>query len=233
MILKTIRHLFFDLDHTLWDFDRNSAEVLEELFHKYKLGELGIDSFELFHTAYKERNALMWEQYRLGKITKTELRDQRFILTFWDMGLDTDLVPKEMGVEYLLLAPKKNHLFPHAHEVLSYLKEKYTLHIITNGFEEAQHIKLNSSDLTKYFKEIIISEHTGYKKPDIRIFHYSAEKANATPEECVMVGDGLEVDILGAQSAGWDTVFFNPHGTEHNEKPTFEIRSLDALMELF
>lgn len=231
--MKNYRHLFFDLDHTLWDFDRNSHEVLEELYHKYNLGELGVSSFELFHAAYKERNAMMWEQYRLGKISKAELRDNRFMLTFWDMGLDSELAPKEMSVEYLQLSPTKTNLFPHAHEVLNYLKDKYTLHIITNGFEEAQHIKLKSSDLTKYFKEIIISEHTGFKKPDIRIFEYSAKKANTLPEECVMIGDGLEVDILGAQAAGWDTVFFNPFKMAHAEKPTWEIDSLDELMQIF
>lgn len=230
--MKKYKHLFFDLDHTLWDFDRNSHEVLVELYHKYNLGELGITSFELFHSAYKERNAMMWEQYRLGKIGKAELRDNRFILTFWDLGMDTSLAPKEMSAEYLRLSPQKNHLFPHAHETLSYLKDKYTLHIITNGFEEAQHIKLQSSDLTKYFKEIIISEQVGFKKPDIRIFEISAEKANAAPEECMMIGDGLEVDVLGAQAAGWDAVYFNPFRTEHKENPTYEIRSLDELKSM-
>jgi putative hydrolase of the HAD superfamily len=137
-----------------------------------------------------------------------------------------------MSDVYLRLSPQKNHLFPHAHEVLQYLQNKYTLHIITNGFEEAQHIKLKSSDLTKYFKEIIISEHTGYKKPEREIFEFSAEKANAQSEECVMIGDGLEVDILGAQSAGWDAVFFNPYKTPHSENPTWEIASLDELFKI-
>lgn len=227
--MKTYSHLFFDLDNTLWDFDKSSAEVLEELFHKYQLCNLGVTSFDLFHTKYKDRNAMMWEQYRLGKITKTELRDDRFSLTFWDMGLDADSAPRELADDYLKLSPLKNNLFPHAHEVLSYLKEKYILHIITNGFEEAQHIKLKSSDLTKYFQEIIISEHTGYKKPDIKIFEYAANKSKANPEECVMIGDGLEVDILGAAEAGWDTVYFNPNKDAHNERPTYEIQSLDEM----
>lgn len=227
--MKKYKHLFFDLDHTLWDFDKNSHEVLVELYHKYNLEELGISSFDAFHAAYKERNAMMWEQYRLGKISKAELRDNRFMLTFWDLGIDSELAPKEMPLEYLRLSPRKNHLFPHAHEILLYLKEKYTLHIITNGFEEAQLIKLQSSDLSKYFSEIIISEQVGFKKPDIRIFEISAQKANANAEECMMIGDGLEVDILGAQKAGWDAVYFNPGKIPHTESVTKEIQSLDEL----
>ncbi len=228
--MKTYKHIFFDLDNTLWDFDKSSEEVLIELYDKYKLGDLGVESFELFHSKYKERNTMMWEQYRLGKIGKAELRDQRFSLTFWDMGLDAEIAPPELADEYLKLSPLRNNLFPHAHEVLSYLQKKYLLHIITNGFEEAQHIKIAASKLTSYFKEIIISEHTGYKKPDIKIFEYSAEKAKTIPEECLMIGDGLDIDILGAAAAGWDTVYFNPACIPHTEKPTFEIRSLNELL---
>jgi putative hydrolase of the HAD superfamily len=228
--MKKYFHIFFDLDNTLWDFDRNSAEVLEELFHKYKLTELGVTSFELFFNKYRLRNEMLWEQYRLGKIDKITLRDTRFSLTFWDLGLDSELAPPQLSEEYIKISPTKNYLFPHAHEVLEYLYAKYTLHIITNGFEEAQHIKLKSADLTKYFSNIIISEHTGFRKPDIRIFQYSAESANTTPDKCLMVGDGLIVDILGAQEAGWDAVYFNPLKTPHSEKPTYEISSLDSLI---
>ena len=172
---------------------------------------------------------MMWEQYRLGKIDKETLRNKRFAFTFWDMGLDADLAPPALAEDYISISPKKNYLFPHAHEVLSYLREKYTLHIITNGFQEAQYIKLDSADLSKYFEEIIISEHTGFKKPDVKIFYHSLEKANATAEECLMIGDGLEVDVIGALNAGWDADFFNPGKIKHNEKVTFEISSLDEL----
>ncbi len=230
--MKKYSDVFFDLDNTLWDFDRNSAEVLEELFHKYNLLDLGVPSFEIFLDKYKSRNEMMWEQYRLGKIDKITLRDNRFSLTFWDIGLDSELAPKELSDEYIRISPTKNYLFPHAHEVLHFLKNKYTLHIITNGFEEAQNIKLKSADLSKYFSNIIISEHTGYKKPDVRIFHYAAESANASGIDCLMVGDGLFVDIIGAQDAGWDTVYFNPAKIHHHEKPTFEISSLDGLMQI-
>ena len=227
--MKKYKHIFFDLDNTLWDFERNSTESLNELYQKHKLESLGVESVERFISTYQERNIMMWEQYRLGKIDKNTLRNKRFELTFWDMGLDADLVPKELADDYLSITPKKSYLFPHAHEVLSYLQKKYTLHIITNGFEEAQYIKLDTADLSKYFVEIVISEHTGFKKPDISIFNHSAERANATADECLMVGDGLEVDVIGAQNAGWDGVFFNPAGIKHDEKVTYEISSLDEL----
>ncbi|MBL0066610.1 MAG: noncanonical pyrimidine nucleotidase, YjjG family [Bacteroidetes bacterium] len=231
--MSKYKHLFFDLDNTLWDFERNSTEALTELYHKYSLQKLGVSSLEIFLEKYKERNAMMWDEYRLGKIDKATLRDKRFQLTFWDMGLDAETAPNELPDEYLRISPRKTHLFPHAHETLSYLCSKYTLHIITNGFVEAQEIKLQASDLEKYFAEIIISEHTGYKKPDINIFNYSMQKAGASSDECVMIGDGLDVDIAGARNAGWDTVYFNPFEIPHTDSVTFEIKSLDELTRLF
>ncbi len=227
--MKKYNHIFFDLDNTLWDFERNSREVLNELYHKYRLNELGVPSAEFFIRKYQERNIMMWEQYQFGKIDKETLRDKRFELTFWDMGLDAELTPPELAKDYISITPKRNYLFPHAHEVLSYLQQKYTLHIITNGFQEAQYIKLDSADLSKYFSEIIISEHTGFKKPDVNIFYHAAEKANAKAVECLMVGDGLEVDVIGARNAGWDAVYFNPDKVEHRESVTYEISSLDEL----
>lgn len=230
--MKAYKHIFFDLDHTLWDFDKNSTETLLELFTMYDLKNLGVKSFESFHSAYKNRNEMMWEEYRLGKIDKATLRDKRFIFTFWDLGLDPESAPKGLSDDYIKLSPARKNLFPHSHEVLTYLKAKYKLHIITNGFEEAQHIKLEASDLKKYFEEIIISERTGFKKPDIRIFDYSAKLAKANSEECIMIGDGLEVDVLGALSAGWDAVYFNPGKTPHSENLKFEIASLDELKQI-
>jgi putative hydrolase of the HAD superfamily len=230
--MKGVRHVFFDLDNTIWDFEKSSMSTLSELFVKYRLEELGVPSFEAFLNAYKHRNELLWEQYRLGTIDKATLRDKRFAFTFWDMGLDPESAPAGLAQDYVTLGPHRSHLFPHAHETLAYLKEKYILHIITNGFVEAQVIKLQAADLNKYFSEVIISEHTGFRKPDIRIFRYSMEKARAIPEECVMIGDGLEVDVIGAQQAGWRAIYFNPHGIVHQAAPDAEIRELKELTEL-
>lgn len=230
--MSRYQHIFFDLDNTLWDFERNSLETLNELFEKYRLLELGVPSFEAFVKAYHQRNELLWDEYRKGLIDKATLRDQRFAFTFWDMGLEPGLAPPMLAHDYVTLGPRKNRLFPHAHETLRYLQDRYTLHIITNGFEEAQHIKIEAAELKSFFVEIIISEHTGFRKPDPGIFRFAEAKAGCRPDECLMIGDGLEVDVIGAQEAGWDAVYFNPEGKTHTATPNFEIRSLDELQTL-
>lgn len=230
--MRGIRHIFFDLDNTIWDFEKSSHATLQELFEKYDLLQLGVRSFEEFHRAYVQRNELLWEEYRMGTIDKATLRDKRFAFTFWDMGLDPESAPAGLADDYVNLGPRRSHLFPHAHETLAYLQTRYDLHIITNGFLEAQTIKMQAADLNKYFKEIIISEQTGFKKPDVRIFRHSMEKAKAEEAECLMIGDGLEVDVIGAQNAGWKAVYFNPQGKPHEAMPEAEIRSLDELRNI-
>ena len=226
---KTYRHIFFDLDDTLWDFKRNSAEALNELYHHYNLKSVGINSPEYFIKNYQERNIMMWEQYRLGAIDKETLRSKRFELTFWDMGIEASLVPRDMPEYYLSVLAAKHYLYPHAVEILSYLKEKYFLHIITNGFAEVQYIKLNSSKIKKFFRHLIISDEVGVKKPDIKIFQHALEMAGAKADESIMIGDGLDVDIAGARNAGMDQVFFNPGNLAHDHEVTYEIKSLDEL----
>lgn len=229
--MKTYQHLFFDLDNTLWDFDKNSSETLNELYIKYDLGKLGIKTPDHFIVKYRERNEMMWEQYRLGKIDKETLRNKRFEFTFWDMGIEAvEQIAAQMSDDYVNAAPKRNHLFPEAVEVLEYLYKKYVLHIITNGFHEAQFVKLDSTGIRKFFENIIISEHVGYKKPDVNIFNYAVKSAKTNPEACIMIGDGLEVDVLGAQKAGWDAVYFNPKRIPHTEVITHEIQELGELM---
>lgn len=231
--MKKYKHVFFDLDNTLWDFDRNSSETLYELYDKYKLGDLGIRSPEHFISKYQDRNAMMWEQYRLGKIDKETLRNKRFEFTFWDMGIEAvEKIAAQLSHDYVHAAPKRNHLFPDAFEVLEYLHKKYELHIITNGFHEAQFVKLDGTGIRKFFRNIIISEHVGFKKPDVNIFYYAVDSAKTKAEECIMIGDGLEVDVLGAQNAGWDAVYFNPKRTGHNAVVTHEIAALIELKQL-
>ena len=225
--MKKYKHIFFDLDNTLWDFDRNSSETLHELYEKFRLADLGVSSPSYFIGKYQERNAMMWEQYRLGKIDKETLRDQRFRLTFWDMGMEEmEQVATRLAQEYVAASPKKNHLFPDALEVLEYLHGKYRLHIITNGFHEAQFVKLDATGIRKFFSHIFISEHVGYKKPDVNIFYFAMQSAGAEAEECLMIGDGLEVDVIGSQQAGWDAIYFNPKKTPHGQEKLVEIENL-------
>lgn len=226
------KHIFFDLDRTLWDFETNSFETLSELYEKYRLDQKGIVSPNEFVKKYKTHNDLLWEQYREGSIDRATLRVDRFHKTLADFDIEDVALSYNIGNDYIEHSPRKTALMPHAHDVLSYLHEKYSLHIITNGFEEVQHIKIDHSDLKKYFREIITSERAGYKKPEKFIFDYSLETANARAEESIMIGDHLEIDLLGARNAGIDQVYFNPNNVPHTETITHEISSLKELLEI-
>lgn len=230
--MKKYKHLFFDLDHTLWDFETNAIDALTEVYHKYSLDKSGIPSPLVFIKKYLHRDAVMWEQYRYNRIDKDTLRNKRFEFTFADMGLDTSVVPPQMTNTYIQILSTKSTLFPFAHEVLSYLKTKYMLHIITNGFSDVQQAKMASAGLTDYFSEVITSDRSGYKKPNKKIFYYSLKKAKAKTKESIMIGDSLDADILSAKSVGIDQIYFNPKQTFHNEKITFEIKCLSELKKI-
>jgi putative hydrolase of the HAD superfamily len=220
------RHLFFDLDHTLWDADTNSAEALKELFQKYELQNRGITSFDVFVAKYKEINEKFWEDYAKGKVNKQTLRYKRFFLTLNHFDIKSYDLSYILSEAYVALAPTKSRLQPYAHEILRYLTSRYTLHIITNGFQDAQYEKLNASNIKKYFKHIITAEKAGYKKPSKAIFDYSLHLTKAKSDESLMIGDNLEIDILGARSAGIDQVYYNLDNKTHDENVSFEICSL-------
>jgi len=225
-------HIFFDLDHTLWDLETNSRETFSELFVKYRLNEKGIVSFEDFLNKYLHINNRMWDEYRKGLIDKDTLRYSRFYEVFQLFGINDRTLAETIGNEYVKNAPLKTNLFPYAIEILTYLQIKYSLHIITNGFEEVQHIKMKNSGIEHYFKNTITSEKAGYKKPDVRIFNYAIKLANAKIDNSLMIGDNLEADIIGAREAGMHQLFFNPKGEKHSEEITYEITSLKQLRDL-
>ena len=224
--------IFFDLDHTLWDFETNSRETLFELSDKYKLLEKGVDSVEQFIQKYFVINERMWEEYRKGIIDKEALRHNRFHEALKLYGIDDFSLAKNIGTDYTSIAPYKSNVLPHAIETLEYLYKKYRLYIITNGFEEVQHIKLKHSKLEHYFVDMITSERAGCKKPDERIFHFSLEVANAKLDTSIMIGDSLEADVLGAKNVGMHHVYFNPEGKPHAEELTHEIVNLKELMSI-
>ncbi len=226
------QHVFFDLDRTLWDFETNSHETLIELIDKYKLIEKGISSPTTFINEYYVINDVLWEEYRQGKIDKELLRFERFKRALDKYEIFDRKLIEDFGNDYVYLSPLKTNLLPHTEEILDYLRSKYELHIITNGFEEVQHIKLKNSGIDHYFSEIITSERAGYKKPDKRIFDFSVSLADTHVEKSIMIGDSLDADILGAKNAGIDQVFFNPNKEEHSEDITYEISSLKELKEL-
>ncbi|MFD2514654.1 YjjG family noncanonical pyrimidine nucleotidase [Pontibacter locisalis] len=229
--MKTYTHILFDLDHTLWDFEKNSEETLYALYDQFELASFGKFDSSTFYKKYKFVNIRMWDLYNKGKINQKELRERRFIKTLLGLGLEEHEVPAGLSEAYTTLCPTKNAVFPYTHEILQYLQPKYGLHIITNGFKEVQHVKMNSSQLHGYFREIVTSECCGYKKPDRRMFEHLLGRININPEECLMIGDNYECDIQGARDAGIDQVYFNPEGVRSSKrpKPTFEISCLSEL----
>ena len=78
--MKTYRHLFFDLDHTLWDFEANATETLHQLFHDYDLARHGTFTLPQFTQRYNEVNHALWRLYQANKISQQQLREVRFHL---------------------------------------------------------------------------------------------------------------------------------------------------------
>ncbi|MGN7205282.1 YjjG family noncanonical pyrimidine nucleotidase [Pedobacter sp. SAFR-022] len=224
------KHIFFDLDHTIWDFDRNAEETLMELYQHYKLDEFGLSSAEEFILNYTLNNHALWADYHLGKISKELLRAERFKRTFVQMGILPELVPLQFEEDYVRLSPTKTNLFEGSLKVLEYLKQRYQLHIITNGFKETTITKMNLSGLNPYFQHVIISEDVGFNKPHPNVFQYAIDKASASLEESVMIGDSLEADIYGAQQFGMEAIFFNPLRKKKPADVTREIYHLEELL---
>lgn len=231
---KQYRHLFFDLDHTLWDFEENARLTLLELHNTLQLEQRGVNDFDLFHKNYLAHNEKLWERYRKGFIKQEELRMKRMWLALLDFKIADEVLAKEMSIQFLDLLPSRTILFPYAMEILEYLThKKYELHLITNGFEQTQHNKLKYSGLHKYFKEVITSEGSSSLKPNKEIFDYAFEKTGANPSESIMLGDSIDVDILGAMNAGIDQVFINHLNIEIDIKPTYVVKSLKELENIF
>ncbi|MBN4071162.1 YjjG family noncanonical pyrimidine nucleotidase [Crocinitomix catalasitica] len=227
-----VKHIFFDLDHTLWDFDLNSAETLTELFDQYNLGDC-IESSQTFVENYQRINARFWKMYREGNIEKAKLTYIRFMETFELFGMQSDRdYAEKFASDYLARCPLKTHVFPTAIDTLQALKARFPLHIITNGFKEVQSVKMSSSGLDKFFDVVLYSEDVGVNKPDPRVFEKALELANAKNTESVMIGDNLDADIIGAENVGMKTIFFNPQGTvvDTNSK---QIYQLSELIEIF
>ncbi len=230
---KQYKHLFFDLDHTLWDFDKNSEVTIKQLYDEYELDKRGIDSFDAFFKRYNEHNDILWDKFRKGLIKRDELRWKRIWLTLLDYKLGDTALAHEMSSAYLEILPVQTSLTPYAKEVLDHCTGKYTMHLITNGFHATQKLKLQYSGIAGYFSEIITSEGSNSMKPRPEIFEYALKASGSTPDESIMIGDALEVDIKGAANVGWDQVYYNPHQKEHDASPTYEISSLKELLEIF
>ncbi len=228
------RHLFFDLDHTLWDFETNSRETLQEVFFKHRLNETLTPDFDLFFERYSFHNKRLWDRYHHGFIKQDELRWKRMWHAMLEFKVGDEKLAKAMSVEYLQLLPTKRALFPYTLEIIEYLTQKgYELHLITNGFEEVQWGKLRNSQLEQYFKHVITSERAMSLKPHKEIFEFALQAAGASKPESIMIGDNLDADIRGAMEAGLDTVFVNHIGETTELKPTYIIHHLRELEDIF
>jgi putative hydrolase of the HAD superfamily len=204
------KDLFFDLDHTLWDFETNSKETIQELYTTHSLAELGIVDFDGFYSTYSAHNHRLWDRYTKGFIKQEELRWKRVYLSLLDFKVANEPLAKEMSQAYLEILPNKKHLFPYTIEILEYLKQKeYKMHLITNGFESVQFKKIKNSGLADYFIEVITSEASNSLKPQKEIFEYALKNANASVTESIMIGDNESADIQGGINIGMDTVFVN------------------------
>jgi len=226
------KHILFDFDNTLWDFDKNSKESLYQVFDKYKLVDK-FGSFENFHDIYEKNNLSLWEDYRNGIIDKYALGLYRFSRTLESVKIKDSEFSLKLNSEYLANTTLKISLIPNTFEILYYLREKYNLHIITNGFYEVQFLKLRNSKLETFFKTLITSEEANALKPSQKIFEYTLEKIEANVNECILIGDSYETDIIGAKNINIDQIYFNRNKTNYNsEKPTYEINSLLEIKDI-
>ena len=224
------KHIFFDLDHTLWDFDSNAKQTLIEVYGFFKLEEKAIHPFEDFYTTYLKHNLVLWDRYNKGFITSEELKWRRMWRTLLDFKIGDELLAKQISAKFLDILPTKKMLFDYTLEILEYLvAKKYSIHLITNGFEKTQWSKVTNANLAKYFTHIITSEKSNSLKPAKEIFDYAIKKAGAFLHESIMIGDNPDADIQGAINAGMDNIFVNHIGASITLTPTHTIYKLQEL----
>ena len=232
--MRKYNHIFFDLDHTLWDFDTNAKTSLTDIFEEFELHKKIDGEFDMFYQKYLHHNKILWERYQNGFINAEELKWRRMWRTLLEFKIGDEALSKSLSARFLEILPTKKELFPHTVEILNYLKEKkYTIHLITNGFEKTQWSKIQNSKIDHYFTHMITSESSNSMKPEKEIFEYALNKANATISESIMIGDNQSADIKGGIDAGMDTVFVNHINEVSTLNPTYVITHLNQLEQIF
>lgn len=228
--MKHINDIFWDLDHTLWDFDRNSDLTFNKILNE---NNIKVD-VSLFLKTYHPINRKYWDLYRLNKVSKAHLRYYRLLDTFKELCVEvSDDQINKLSVDYINHLSDFNYLIPNALTILENFHSNYNMHIITNGFKEVQNKKLEKSGLSKYFKTITISEDVGFKKPSKEIFLQAIARANAIIENSVMIGDNFNADIIGSKSVGMKAIYYNFHKTkEHQLGGVLEIKNLLELEDI-
>jgi putative hydrolase of the HAD superfamily len=232
--MNKYQHLFFDLDHTLWDFDSNAKTTLIRIFGQYGLDLKVKAAFDDFYQKYLFHNQELWERYHKGLISAEDLKWKRMWRTLLDFKIADESLAKDISGKFLEILPTQKEVFPHTFEILDYLKEKnYSLHLITNGFEITQWSKLRNSGLDKYFTHVITSEASNSLKPKKEIFEFAMSRAGASLKNSIMIGDNLDADIQGAMNAGMDSIFVNHINAATAIKPTYIVTHLRELEEIF
>lgn len=231
--MPAYKHLFFDLDHTLWDFDTNARHTLTDIYTEFEMHKRVTAPFDEFYKKYLHHNEILWNRYHNGFISADELKWKRMWRTLLDFKIGDEVLAKNLSSRFLEILPTKKEVFPHALEILQYLIDrKYTLHLITNGFEKTQWSKLASSGMTHFFTHMITSETSNSLKPKKEIFEYALNKANALLHESIMIGDNLDVDIQGALNAGMDCIYVNHIIAGPSLLPTYTITHLQQLEDI-
>lgn len=225
------KHLFFDLDHTIWDFEANADETLRELYELHELQKYSDHNADEFIAIYRDINNAMWVDYRQHKIDKETLRTERFVQCFKAMNYPQDKIPADLWLQYIQICPTKTKLIPGALDTLNYLADSYSLHLITNGFSETQRRKLKHSNLEHYFESLTISEEVGAKKPERKIFDQALNISGSGLKTGTYVGDSHDADVVGAINADWHMFWFNPEGSE-TPISSNKLKSIKNLQEL-
>ena len=229
-----MKYLFFDLDHTLWDYVKNSREALTEGYEELGLKGMGVDNLAEYIASYEKANDFFWKHYRDGKIGKDEFREKRFEMMMKPWGLEGHrALSSKLTDHYISTSPFKTGLVEGTKEVLEELKSRgHKMALLTNGFEEIQHIKVDRSGISDYFEALLTSDSLGYKKPNPLIFNLAMKRMGVEPSSSVMLGDNLEADIIGAKEVGMGQVFYNPEGVDHKENIQHEVKSLVEILDI-
>lgn len=228
--MKTYQHLFFDLDHTIWDFEANAKDALKESYLHHELALKGIEPYDSFYEKYSYHNKRLWDRYTKGLLVQRELKWKRMFLTLLDFKIADEPLARSLSQDFLDRLPIRKKVFPYTFEILDYLKNKgYEMHLITNGFNRIQEQKLINAGLQNYFEVMVTSEISGCLKPHAGIFEYAMQATGAHPSSSIMIGDNIVADIQGATNFGMDSVFTNHIEATAAHVATFEIKHLREL----
>lgn len=230
--MKRYRNLFIDLDDTIYDFSAAARESFRETYELLQYGRF-FDSFEHYLSIYEPYNLELWRIYGEGKITKEELNRRRYSHPLNAVGVDDQALADTFCREALSRIPTKGPLMPGAIELLEYLRPKYRMFILSNGFKELQSHKMRTAGIDIYFDRLVLSDDIGVNKPNPRLYEYALQVTDSKLEESIMIGDMFDTDIAGAANAGMDHIYYNPkRKSGHTFTPTYEVHHLLEIKEI-